>query len=295
MDVREASRRWGITDRRIRILCNEGRIDGAIKLGWSWTIPADTPKPRDGRILRHFKNLDIRQGFVDVDRLSALSEEFPVSSFRETKAFEEIIKSTLMYYLFIYNKNIAESQIDEVFSGRLCPELSLEDHLLILSFRSSMRALSFMKDEWTEKDIKNEYRVFMRSIDDNADGYRIGFSRNAVRGKDKVRVDVQMETLMTQYESWKALHPFISAVMLYGEMERIEPFSAYSSILSYLLMAGEMMKGGILPPVFSVDLWEELRGSAFIAYSRGNYRDLTSFLEKRTYESYEMVRRELEK
>ena len=172
MDVREASRRWGITDRRIRILCNEGRIDGAIKLGWSWTIPADTPKPRDGRILRHFKNLDIRQGFVDVDRLSALSEKFPVSSFRETKAFEEIIKSTLMYYLFMYNKNIAESQIDEVFSGRLCPELSLEDHLLILSFRSSMRALSFMKEEWTEKDIKNEYRVFMRSIDDNADGYR---------------------------------------------------------------------------------------------------------------------------
>ena len=74
IDVKEAAAKWGITDRRIRLLCSEGRIDGAIKLGWSWTIPADTPKPRDGRVLRKFKTLDIRPGTVDVDAITRMME-----------------------------------------------------------------------------------------------------------------------------------------------------------------------------------------------------------------------------
>ena len=44
MDVNTASRKWGITGRRVRILCNDGRIDGAVRNGWSWLIPADAPK-----------------------------------------------------------------------------------------------------------------------------------------------------------------------------------------------------------------------------------------------------------
>ena len=44
IDIREASLRWGISDRRIRLLCSEGRIDGAIKLGWSWILPDETLK-----------------------------------------------------------------------------------------------------------------------------------------------------------------------------------------------------------------------------------------------------------
>ena len=38
MDVATASEKWGITGRRIRILCNDGRIDGAVRNGWTWQI-----------------------------------------------------------------------------------------------------------------------------------------------------------------------------------------------------------------------------------------------------------------
>ena len=34
MDVNTASQKWGITGRRVRILCNDGRIDGAVRNGW---------------------------------------------------------------------------------------------------------------------------------------------------------------------------------------------------------------------------------------------------------------------
>lgn len=46
----EASKRWGISDRRIRMLCAEGRIDGVTRFGRSWAIPENAQKPSDNRV-----------------------------------------------------------------------------------------------------------------------------------------------------------------------------------------------------------------------------------------------------
>jgi len=48
--IREASQKWGIGIRRINTLCNEGRIEGCVKFGASWAIPAEALKPSDMRI-----------------------------------------------------------------------------------------------------------------------------------------------------------------------------------------------------------------------------------------------------
>lgn len=53
----ELSEKWGISSRRIVCLCNEGRLEGAIKKGKMWLIPADTEKPVDGRSLRYKDNI----------------------------------------------------------------------------------------------------------------------------------------------------------------------------------------------------------------------------------------------
>lgn len=45
----EMSEKWGITGRRISVLCAEGRIEGAVKKGKTWLIPSDTQKPADAR------------------------------------------------------------------------------------------------------------------------------------------------------------------------------------------------------------------------------------------------------
>ena len=37
--VQTAAKRWDITPRRVQILCNEGRIDGAVKRSGVWFIP----------------------------------------------------------------------------------------------------------------------------------------------------------------------------------------------------------------------------------------------------------------
>lgn len=45
----EMSEIWNITSRRIGVLCSEGRVEGAIKKGKTWLIPANTKKPADAR------------------------------------------------------------------------------------------------------------------------------------------------------------------------------------------------------------------------------------------------------
>lgn len=45
----EMSEKWGITSRRIGVLCSEGRIAGAVKKGKTWLIPEDAKKPEDAR------------------------------------------------------------------------------------------------------------------------------------------------------------------------------------------------------------------------------------------------------
>lgn len=47
--AKEAGIKWGISDRRIQLLCKQGRIKGAYRLGWTWAIPEDAEKPADER------------------------------------------------------------------------------------------------------------------------------------------------------------------------------------------------------------------------------------------------------
>ena len=42
--------KWGLSLRRVQIMCSSGEIQGAVKFGWSWAIPEDTDRPSDGRI-----------------------------------------------------------------------------------------------------------------------------------------------------------------------------------------------------------------------------------------------------
>lgn len=45
----EMSEIWGISARRIALLCEQERIKGAIKKGKTWLIPEDAEKPADKR------------------------------------------------------------------------------------------------------------------------------------------------------------------------------------------------------------------------------------------------------
>lgn len=49
MTASQASKKWNISQRRVQVLCAEGRIPGVFKLGETWAIPTDVEKPIDKR------------------------------------------------------------------------------------------------------------------------------------------------------------------------------------------------------------------------------------------------------
>lgn len=50
LSIRQTAEKWGLSKRRIQVLCSENRIPGAMKIDSSWVIPADAEKPADARI-----------------------------------------------------------------------------------------------------------------------------------------------------------------------------------------------------------------------------------------------------
>ena len=50
LSIKQTSERWELSPRRIQVLCANGRINGAVRIGYAWAIPSDAKKPSDARI-----------------------------------------------------------------------------------------------------------------------------------------------------------------------------------------------------------------------------------------------------
>ena len=55
MSAKEAADKWGISQRRVAILCSENRIAEATMVGNMWIIPSNAEKPVDARSLRYIE------------------------------------------------------------------------------------------------------------------------------------------------------------------------------------------------------------------------------------------------
>ena len=49
---------WDITTNRVTQLCRDGKIEGAVKAGKSWLLPANVPRPKDGRSKHEAAHID---------------------------------------------------------------------------------------------------------------------------------------------------------------------------------------------------------------------------------------------
>ncbi len=56
MSAREAADKWGISQRRVAVLCSQNRIDNATMIGNMWIIPSTAKKPMDARSTRYTKS-----------------------------------------------------------------------------------------------------------------------------------------------------------------------------------------------------------------------------------------------
>lgn len=278
MDVKTASEKWGITTRRVRILCNDGRIDGAIRNGWSWIIPLDTPKPRDGRVLRRYKSLDIRLTSIDNDELDRLKKKLPLLSYFNAPSYNNMLSRTISFLFTMENNYTSQEEIKGVLNGEVVYSLSLEEHLIIVNFTSLLREYGERKTKLDLGEIKRLYSSLMRGIEFTDGSFR---DSSIVRNGERVSISDSMESVMNQYDqSWSNLNGIISAIILSGEIFRSRPYTKHLAFFIYLVFASELFRNGYIPPSFSSTNANEIKADLALISTKGVYLDMISLIER---------------
>ena len=144
ISVKQAAEKWSISDRRVRVLCSEGKIPGAYQDGRGWKIPADAAKPADGRYRSDESMLDM------IDRKKKeLDNRRPLTEGEAERLGEQFIVE------YTYNSNAIEGntltlrETDLVLRGLTVDQKPLKDHMEAVGHKEAFEFVS----ELTKKNV----------------------------------------------------------------------------------------------------------------------------------------------
>ena len=170
MTVKQAAEKWGISDRRVRTLCSEGKIPGAFRNGKIWEIPYDAKKPTDGRYkITKSLLLVIEAKLAKLKELRSLTEG----------ELERLNREFLTEYT--YNSNAIEGntltlcETDMVLRGLTIDRKSLKEHLEVIGHKEAfeyVRQLVSENVEISEKVIKDIHYLVLADKKEDRGVYR---------------------------------------------------------------------------------------------------------------------------
>lgn len=275
--VAQMAEQWGISDRRVRILCQQGKIDSVIRKGRAWLIPADAKKPIDGRTTRYQQNdSPYAELFAEVDALKAeLDKRRPLTQGELQRLREEFLIE------YTYNSNAIEGNtltLQEtalVLGGITVDKKPLKDHLEAVGHRDAfLYVQDLVKNNvpFSESIIKQIHTLVLMDRPEDRGVYR----RIPVRimgayhvPSDPVLVPEQMENLVAEFSANKKIHPIERAALFHLKFEGIHPFVDGNGRTGRLILNLMLMQAGY-PPI-NVKYSDRKRYyEAFDAYYRDN-------------------------
>ena len=246
--AKQASEKWGISDRRIRILCSEGKIPGAYQEGRGWKIPVDAKKPVDGR----YKSKESILQQIDRKKVE-LDGRRPLTAGEVERLNEEFIVE------YTYNSNAIEGntltlrETDLVLRGLTIDKKPLKDHMEAVGHKEAFEFVSeLVKNNVpiSESVIKQIHYLVLADKKEDRGVYR----RVPVRIMGAQHEPVQPyliapkmeELLRTFVESTE--HIVTKLARFHIEFEGIHPFIDGNGRTGRLLINLELMKAGY-PPI----------------------------------------------
>ena len=242
--VKQAAEKWGISDRRVRILCSEGKIPGAYQEGRGWKIPYDATKPTDGRY-------KIKESLISIieDKLEIFKRRRLLTEGELERLNEEFLTE------YTYNSNAIEGntltlrETDMVLRGLTIDQKSLKEHLEVIGHKEAfdyVRQLVSGNAPISEKIIKDIHYLVLADKKEDRGIYR----RVPVRIMGAAHEPVQpyliipkMKELLEQYKNSKE-DIVTKLARFHIEFEGIHPFIDGNGRTGRLLVNLELMKAG---------------------------------------------------
>lgn len=248
LTVKQASEKWGISDRRIRVLCSEGKIPGAYREGRGWKIPVDAKKPDDGR----YKSKESL--LAQIDRKKAeLDSRRPLTAGEVARLNEEFIVE------YTYNSNAIEGntltlrETDLVLRGLTIDRKPLKDHMEAVGHKEAFDFVSeLVKDNVpiSEGIIKQIHCLVLADKREDRGVYRRVPVRIMGAQHEPVQpylIEPKMEQLLYDFAA-STEHIVTKLARFHIEFEDIHPFIDGNGRTGRLLVNLELMKSGF-PPI----------------------------------------------
>ena len=162
MSAKEAANKWGISQRRVAVLCSENRIDNATLVGNMWVIPASAGKPLDARSNRYCKNDEMKVKPVlkwaggKGQLLPEIEKYYPFNDVQITKYAEPFVGGGAVLFDILSKYDLEEIYISDVNMELINTYRVIRDYINeLISF------LSLMQDEFIPMDTQNRKAYYL--------------------------------------------------------------------------------------------------------------------------------------
>lgn len=246
--VKQAAEKWGISERRIRVLCAQGKINGVYQEGRGWKIPADALKPADGR----YKSKESILLIIDKKK-KELDTKRPLTEGEVIRLNEEFIVE------YTYNSNAIEGntltlrETDLVLRGLTIDKKPLKDHMEAVGHKEAfdyVRELVKNNIPLSENIIKKIHFLVLADKKDDRGVYRRVPVRIMGAAHEPVQpylIQPKMEQLLIDFKNSNE-HIVTKLARFHIEFEAIHPFIDGNGRTGRLLVNLELMKAGY-PPI----------------------------------------------
>jgi len=254
ISVQETAKEWQISERRVRMLCAEGKITGAILEGKHWRIPSDCPRPVDGRSLRYGGIPKELVGLVlKVDSLKeSLSKQRPLTPSEKKRLQESFMVDYTHNSTAIEGNTLTLSETALVLEGVTIGQKPLKDHLEAIGHRDAFNFLEAVVGRGemiSERLVKELHALVLADQPQDRGVYR----RMPVMITGAVHTPPQPYLVVPQMEAWVRdlnathLHPLVAAALFHIRFEAIHPFIDGNGRTGRLLANFILMRSGYLP------------------------------------------------
>jgi len=280
LTTKEVASKWNVNDRRVRVLCEEGRVESAFKVGKTWMIAEDASKPYDARetLKKEYRGLNF-----DFSKIDSIKKEIDAHRPLSKNILKSLREKLIVEWT--YNSNAIEgntltmSETKVVLEGITIGGKSVTEHLETINHKEAIEYLEILiqeKKSLTEWRLKNIHQLILKEIDDNNAGkYRnenVTISGAKHIPPNHMIVSDLIQKLFAEYDRvWADYHPVVKACLLHGEFVKIHPFVDGNGRTARLLLNFELMKYGYTPIVITKSRKAEYYEALDLAHTTLDY------------------------